>query len=180
MSASSPRRASIRTELGASSRAVFSHSSDGIPVVIQSFESPRRTMKALVSAAKNITTAASSTISPVMEARREAPRPPDEPSPWPESPPGGLPPPFQISVVTELAILLMSHCPGHQRRIGLHDVILRSAWYAVFVGAVVDHRMHAGEIIEWRRRWDGPFESRRFPRIHRRLRALFHAPEQIH
>src|SRR5439155_11710109 len=45
--------------------------------------------------------------------------------------------------------------------------------------AVMHHRMHAGEIVEWRRGRDAPFECRRFPGISRRFRALLHAPDQV-
>jgi hypothetical protein len=59
-------------------------------------------MNALVRAAKNMTTAARSTIKPVSEARREAPRPPEPPLESPLS--GGWPPPFQMLEVIEVAI----------------------------------------------------------------------------
>src|SRR5450432_3728011 len=156
----SARRAISRAALDPSSAAVFHHSSCGISVRTQSFDSPCRTMNALVSAAKNMTTAASSTIRPVIDARRDTPRPPD-PWPPPKFPPpggGGGSCPFQTSVVTELAIRLVFHCPGHQRWIGLHDVVPGRARNAVLVGTVVHNRMHAREIIEGRRRWNGPFE----------------------
>jgi hypothetical protein len=50
---------------------------------------PRRTTNALVKAAKAMVVAASSTIRPVMEARRDAPRPSGPPPPPPKPPPRG-------------------------------------------------------------------------------------------
>src|SRR5438105_14905329 len=113
-------------------------------------------MNALLSAAKNMTTAASRTIRPVTEARRDAPRPPEPPPKSPLS--GGSPPPFQISAVVVLAILLVFHS-AYQRRVSLHHVVLRRSRHAVLVGTVIDDRVHAGEIIERRRRRDFPFQS---------------------
>src|SRR5262245_21790813 len=149
----------------------------GICVCSQSLESPRRTMNALVRAAKNMTIAANRTIRPVSEARREAPRPPPEPPL--KSSPGGSPPPFQMSVVTELAILLVFHCSGYQRRIALHHVVLRRAGDAVLVRAVVDHRVDSGEIVKRRRGGDSPLQRGCFPGIGGRFCALLQAPEQV-
>jgi hypothetical protein len=90
------------TALEATSTAVFSQRICGIGVFTQSLESPRRTKNALLNAANSMTLAASSTSSPVMEARREAPRPPPSPSPPPKSRvEGGAPRPPIISVVVD-------------------------------------------------------------------------------
>jgi hypothetical protein len=78
----------------------------GSGVFTQSFDIPRRTKKALVNAANNMTLAASRTSSPVIEARREAPRPPGSPSSPPKSlVGGGAPRPPMISVVADPAII---------------------------------------------------------------------------
>src|SRR5262245_10944791 len=154
----------------------------------QSFESPRRTMNALVRAAKNMTTAASRTIKPVSDARRDAPRPPEPPPK--SSPRGGSPPPFQISVVRELAILpvygasrrslaLMLHRRSGQWRVRLHYIVPGRARNAVLVWTMVHHWVHAGEIVERRRRGNRPFQRRRFPGIRSRPGAFLQAPEQV-
>ncbi|PYT30594.1 MAG: hypothetical protein DMG58_14055 [Acidobacteria bacterium] len=76
----------------------------GSGVSTQSFESPRRTKNALVKAANNMTLAASSTSSPVIEALREAPRLSPSPPPKPVVA-GGAPRPPTISVVIDPGML---------------------------------------------------------------------------
>jgi hypothetical protein len=78
----------------------------GSGVFTQSFESPRRTKNALLNAANSMTLAASNTSNPVMEALREAPRPPLSPSPPPKPvAAGGAPRPPIISVVIDPGML---------------------------------------------------------------------------
>ncbi len=60
----------------------------GSGIATQSLDIPRRTTKALVNAANTMVLAANSTIKPVMDARREAPRPSESPPP-PKPPPCG-------------------------------------------------------------------------------------------
>ena len=57
--------------LEASSTAVFTNRIGGLGMLAQSSESPRRTTKALVNAANTMVLAASSTNSPVKDARRD-------------------------------------------------------------------------------------------------------------
>ena len=67
---------------------MLAHTIRGSGKATQSLEMPRRTTNALVKAAKAMVVAASSTIRPVMEARRDAPQPSDPPPP-PPPPRGG-------------------------------------------------------------------------------------------
>src|ERR1700722_19231973 len=108
--------------------------------VIQSFDMPRRTTKALVKAAKAMVVAASSTNSPVMDARREAPRP-SEPPPPPKPPPRGGAGGLITSDVIEPGMNQL--CRRHVHRVGLHDVVARGARHAVFVWTMVDHGVMA-------------------------------------
>ena len=62
--------------------------------------------------------------------------------------------PLITSCVSDPAIPIMDALVAAWtvRRIGLHDEILGRARHTVLVRTVIDHRMHAGEVIERRRR----------------------------
>src|SRR3954447_15224478 len=80
----SDRRERSSTMLEASSTAVLTNRMEGLDMVAQSSERPRRTTKALVKAANTMVLAAMRTNRPVKEARREDPRPSEPPPPPPQ------------------------------------------------------------------------------------------------
>ncbi len=83
-------RARSRTALDASSTAVFTHSSGGLRMAIQSSDVLWRIQKAMLRATKTMPVAASKTNRPMNDARRSAPRPSGPlPSPPPQSTGGG-------------------------------------------------------------------------------------------
>src|ERR1039457_7265790 len=67
----------------------------------------------------------------------------------------------------------------HIHRVGSHDEVARRAGHAVFVRAMIHHWVLAAEVVKGRRRRHGPLQRGRFPRVHGRLLAAFHAPEKI-
>src|SRR4051812_29203725 len=101
----SDRRERSSTTLEASRTAVLTNRIEGLAMLAQSSERPRRTTKALVKAAKTMVLAAISTKRPVNEARRDEPRPsePPPPPPHPRSIGGGGGP-FKMSCVSDPAI----------------------------------------------------------------------------
>src|SRR3954451_23769577 len=177
----SARRAKSRTRLEARRITVFAQRIGGLTRLIQSSEMPRRTTKALTSAEKTMVVAANSTNRPVKDARRDAPRPsgPSPPPPQPRSIGGGGGP-FRTSCVMEPGIASDAlRVAVDLRRVRLHDEVPRRAGDAVLVRTVVHHRMRAAEVIDGRRRRNGPFERGRAPGIGARARAPFQAPEEV-
>src|SRR5947199_10717947 len=66
-----------------------------------------------------------------------------------------------------------------RRRIGLHNVVARSARHAVLVWSMIhDRRMPAEIVVRWRRGCS-PLQRRRLPWIVRSFWPLLHAPEQV-
>src|SRR5689334_12049533 len=109
--------------LEASRNAVFTQRMLGSGMGDQSSERPRRTTYALVKAAKTMALAARRTISPVKEARRDAPQ--SRPPPPPPHPPrsGGAGGPLMMSEVMVPGMTL--------RRVGLHDVVFFGPGHAI-------------------------------------------------
>src|SRR5581483_4294619 len=117
-----------------------------------------------------------------MRSRKSSGRPP--PPPRPSSRRGGMmvgprPPSFGSSTATGLCNITIGLMRSYARRVGLHDEILRGPGDAVLVWTMVYDGDNSAEIVVRWRRGNCPLEGRRLPRIHVRLLALEHAPEQI-
>src|SRR5690348_10239281 len=128
------RREKSSTMLEASRTAVLTHRIGGFGMLVQSSESPRRTTIALVKAANTMVLAASSTNSPVNDARRDDPRPSGPPPPPHPRSIGGGGGPLIMSCVRDPAIFIFWIClvfRDNPRRIRLHHKIPRSARHIV-------------------------------------------------
>src|SRR5207302_4431682 len=69
-----------------------------------------------------------------------------------------------LSLFSAVLVLLRSLSGSFWR--GLHQVVARGALHSVLIRIVINDRMYAAEVIEWRRRRGrGPLERSRLPRV---------------
>ena len=139
----------------------------GLGMAAQSSDRPRRTTKALVKAANTMVLAASRTNSPVNDARR-----------WRRGRRAAAAAPAAFDgrrrAVDDIVCERSQTYPFDALVPGMDgggSVCMmksaRRAGHTVLVRTVVDHRVHAAEIVERRRRGNGPFQRGGVPRIHR-------------